>query len=76
MIRKRERNHQKHLKDPLDDTHHFKYDIKRAEDEFEYQHMRENDIDEEFARGAVTNPAYEIDGAVIENPAYLVSQSM
>lgn len=62
-----------HSRDVLDDKRQFKYDFNKAVDDFTSKHLKENNIDKEFAQGAVVNPAYSPDGAVIENPTYLVS---
>ena len=80
MSRRRSRDHRERLViqddsgDPWDEKRHFKYDFKKARDDFANKHLKENDIDEEFAQGAVVNPMYEPDGTVTENPTYLVSK--
>ena len=59
--------------DEWDKKRHFTYEIKKAVADFTTKHMRENDIDEEFAEGAVVNLVYKPGGTVIENPYYMVS---
>ena len=78
MSRKRSKDDQERINqdnsgDPWDHKRHYKYDFTKAADDFTNKHMRDNDIDEEFAQGALVNPTYEPDGNVTENPTYLVS---
>ena len=61
------------IENVYDDKRNYKYDFSKAAKEFTVRHMKENDIDEEFAEGAVMNPMYAPEGDVFENPAYLVS---
>lgn len=61
--------------DIYDDKRHFKYDFRKAAEDYSARHMKENDIDEEFADAdVVNNPMYNPEGAVFDNPTYLVSQ--
>ena len=79
-VRSRKRikdNHQDRLinqdsGDRWDEKRHFKYDVKKAEDDYTNKHLKENNIDEEFAKGAVVNPLFAPEGVVMENPTYLV----
>ena len=79
MSRKRSKDRQERLTiqddsgDPWDDKRHYKYDFTKAADDYANKHLKENDVDEEIAQGAVVNSTYESDGIVIENPTYLVS---
>ena len=78
VIRKRNRNREDGLiKDGADDAwdekRRYKYDIKRAADDFTIKHLKENNIDEEFAEGAIMNPMFSPEGELHDNPMYLVS---
>ena len=66
---------QEDSEDPWERKRHYKYDFQKATDEFTTKHLKENDIDEEFAQGSVVNPLYAPDGEVVDNPAYLVGYS-
>ena len=53
--------------DLSDEKRHYKYDIQKANDDSN-KHLKENNIHEELAQGAMVNPTYELDGTVTENP--------
>lgn len=55
-----------------DSKHHYKYNFNKATNDFKTKYMKENDIEEEFAEGAVVNPLYSLQGEVVDNPTYLV----
>ena len=79
VSRRRSKNSQERLiiqddsGDPWDEKRHYKYDIKKAADDYTNRLLRENNIDEEFAQGAIVNPMYAPEGEVHDNPTYLVS---
>ena len=78
VSRKRSKNSEEQIiKDGDDDTwdekRRYKYDMKKAADDFTNKHLKENNIDEEFAEGAVINPMFLPEGELHENPMYLVS---
>ena len=56
-----------------DSKHHYKYNFNKVTNDFKTRYMKENDIEEEFAEGAVVNPLYSLQGEVVDNPTYLVS---
>ena len=66
MSRKRSKGHrgqfviQDDSGDLWDEKCHYKYDIQKANDDSTNKHLKENNIDEEFARGAIANPMYEL----------------
>ena len=51
--------------DPWDEKRHYTYDdIKKAADDYTNRLLRENNIDEESAQGAIVNPMYAPEGEV------------
>ena len=73
VSRKRSRNNQERLihddsGDSWDEKRHYTYDIKKAADDYTNKLSKENNIDEEFAQGAVVNPMYAPEGEVHDNP--------
>ena len=78
VSRKRSKNSQERLiqddsGDTWDEKRHYTYDIRKAADDYTNKLLKESNIDEEFAQGAVVNPMYAPEGEVHDNPTYLVS---
>jgi len=60
--------------DAYDDKRQYKYDFRKAAEDYTIKHMKENEIDEEFAEAdVVNNPVYSPEGTVFDNPTYMVS---
>jgi len=60
--------------DVYDDKRQYKYDFRKAAEDFTIKHMKENEIDVEFAEAdVVNNPVYSPEGVAFDNPTYLVS---
>ena len=60
--------------DVYDDKRQYKYDFRKAAEDYTIKHMKENEIDEEFAEATVVNnPVFSPEGAVFNNPTYMVS---
>ena len=78
VSRKRSKINQERLiqddsEDAWDEKRHYTYDIRKAADDYTNKLLKESNIDEEFAQGAIVNPMYQPEGEVHDNPTYLVS---